>query len=622
MESLTISQGGTESTCHKLEEYLKKGVSIMKKELMKHIRLISIVLLVIFIQTSANAQTIFAEINQGDYVKVEQMILENTGLVDSLNSGYSPLLYASVLGKDSIVDLLLQNGAKINYKDARNGWEAVHYAVAANKISTLRILRDNGANLNSLMNDNKTALHLATYYSYYDLCSFLVANKCKLNVQDNSGYTALYIAIKSKSDRISKFLINAGADFNLPTNENKSAIILAIENNCHEIVELLQQKGAELPKDKEQMNSLLHSAILNGFQDISEELVMKGADITSLDNKGRNLLHNAAISGNLAWVSKLVDMGWKINETDYTNRTAATLADDWGNSDVVKFLKAKGGVLSKPNIVEITGAAKSDIKITYIANMGFMVSSASKTVMIDALFGTSSSYLFPSPLVLDKINQLNKPFESVDLMLVTHTHPDHFSAPMVAEYLSKNSSVKVVCNHSALLELSKIENNKVDASRIVGLTPDLYKSIDTTVNDIDVKILRLRHTGGDGQAENLGFLFNLDGVKILHVGDATGRVSEQAVVSGMEEFDSLDFKDLDIDIAILNRGSLWGLDAPGIEVIEKYIKPKHIILGHFSIGNKDGEDEVFETIEKLKDSLPSVTVLEESMQNIFIKNNL
>ncbi|MDP8268479.1 MAG: ankyrin repeat domain-containing protein [Candidatus Tenebribacter davisii] len=593
----------------------------MNIELIKHIRLISIALLVIFIQTVANAQTIFETIRNDNYVKAEQMIHENKGLVDSINSGYSPLLYASVLGKDSIVNLLLQNGANINYKNSGNGWEAVHYTVAANKISTLRLLIDNGANLNNLTNDNKTALHLATYYSHYDLCSFLVANKCKLNGQDTSGNTALHTAIELKSDRISKFLINAGADFNLPTNKKKSAIILAIENNSHEIVDLLQQKGAELPKDKELMNELLHSAVLNGFQDILEELVMKGADLTSLDNKGRNLLHNAAISGNLAWVTKLVDMGWNINKTDYTNRTAATLANDWGYSDVAKFLKTNGGVLSKPNIVEITGAAKSEIKVTYIANMGFLVSSASKTVMIDALFGTSSSYLYPSTVVLDKINKLNKPFESVDLMLLTHTHPDHFSAPMVAEYLMKNSSVEVICNQSALLELNEIENCTVDTSRIVGLTPDLYKSIDTTVNNIDVKILRLRHTGDNGRTENLGFLFNLDGVKILHVGDATGRVSEQADVSGIEEFDSLGFKNLDIDIAILNRGSLWGEDAPGIEIIKKYIKPKHIILGHFSIGNKDGEDEVYQTIEKLKDSLPGVTILEESMQNIIINKS-
>jgi L-ascorbate metabolism protein UlaG (beta-lactamase superfamily) len=368
------------------------------------------------------------------------------------------------------------------------------------------------------------------------------------------------------------------------------------------------------------MNRLLHSAVLNGFQDVSEELVLKGADVESLDEKGRNLLHNAAISGNLTWVSKLVDMGWDINETDFTNRTAASLADDWGYGDVVEFLKANGGILSEPDVVLVSGWAQSEIKVTYIANMGFMITSSTKTVLIDALFGTSISYLSPSEAVIEKITQSTRPFESIDLMLVTHTHYDHFSAPLVAEYLSKNSNVKLVCDQSALLDLTELEGNKADTTSIVGLTPELFTSVDTTVNNIDVKILRLRHSGDNGGFEHLGFIFDLDGVKILHVGDATGRVPEESDVSGMEEFDLSGIKDLDIDIAILNRGLLWGDDAPGIEIIEKYIKPEHIILGHFSRGNKDGEDEVLGTIEKLKDSLPGVTIFDESMQSIIIKN--
>lgn len=65
-------------------------------------------------------------------------------------------------------------------------------------MSILEILIENGADLNTLSNDNKTALHLAAYYNYYDLCSFLVANECELNVQDVSGKTALHIAVELK----------------------------------------------------------------------------------------------------------------------------------------------------------------------------------------------------------------------------------------------------------------------------------------------------------------------------------------------------------------------------------------------------------------------------------------
>jgi ankyrin repeat protein len=203
-----------------------------------------------FMQTSANALTIFGNIRNGDYEKVEQMISENKALIDTLASGYSPLLYASVCSRDSIAQLLLDNGADINYKNSANGWDAVHYAAALSKISTLRLLIDSGANLNTLNNDGQTALYQATYYNYYDLCSLLIANKCELNVQDSNGQTALHIAIELKRDSICELLINSGADLTLYTNAQKSAIILAIENNCREKVELLQEKRSRTAAGK------------------------------------------------------------------------------------------------------------------------------------------------------------------------------------------------------------------------------------------------------------------------------------------------------------------------------------------------------------------------------------
>jgi L-ascorbate metabolism protein UlaG (beta-lactamase superfamily) len=342
------------------------------------------------------------------------------------------------------------------------------------------------------------------------------------------------------------------------------------------------------------------------------------------DSLNRTALHYSAEQNNIDIAKLLVKNGADINKLDYTNRTALALANDWGSTKVSKFLIDNGASVVKSDIIELEGAVnkKSEIKVTYIANMGFMVSSSSKTVLIDALFDEGfGSYALPSKQIVEKINQLEKPFNSVDLMLVTHDDGDHFSTSMIAEYLTKNNKAKVVCSKKGFSKLKENKDIKVDSSRIVGITPELYNSIDTKVNGIEIKILRLRHSGRDGRTENLGFLFDLDGMKVLHVGDATGIVWKGAVVSGIEEYDAIGLKNMQIDVAILNRGSLWGIDAPGIEIIEKYIKPKHIILGHFSIGNKDGEDEVFQTIEKYKDNLPGITILNESMQNIIIKNN-
>ena len=45
----------------------------------------------------------------------------------------------------------------------------------------------------------------------------------------------------------------------------------------------------------------------------------------------------------------------------------------------------------------------------------------------------------------------------------------------LVDYLSKNKTVKVVCNNLTSSALNKSEGYIVDTSRIVAITPELYK---------------------------------------------------------------------------------------------------------------------------------------------------
>ncbi|GIC87629.1 ankyrin repeat domain-containing protein [Aspergillus udagawae] len=72
--------------------------------------------------------------------------------------GETLLMLAATVGNESILKLLLQNGAKINAAD-RNGRTALHWAAIDDE--TTRILVDNGAQVNKQDNNGKTAMHLA-----------------------------------------------------------------------------------------------------------------------------------------------------------------------------------------------------------------------------------------------------------------------------------------------------------------------------------------------------------------------------------------------------------------------------------------------------------------------------
>lgn len=534
-----------------------------------------------------NAQEIFHAIRNGENEKVEQLISIDPKLVDTMIVWNTPLLMASYFGKEKIVELLLNRGADMYKFKHENGMVGLHYASMQNHTSVVDVL------------------------------------------------------------------IKKGVDVNFKDGGNKTALIYAIENNRVEMTELLLNNQAKLPEEKEMMAQVLHSAVLYGFQDISEKLMANGASLTSIDIKGLSLLHNAIIGHNTKWIDLLmteesnlnildnfnrtplhysvelnqlelakllVQKGVDVNIIDCTNRTPLNIANDLGYIEIADFLESKGGVLSEPKVIKIAGEGpeKSEIKVTFITNVGVLISSASKTILIDALF---NNMYHPIPeKIISKLNNLEYPFNSIDLLLITHDHSDHFSAPMVAEYLSINKTAKVVCSSITSSTLKKAEGYKVDTTRIVTITPELYHSIDTVVNNINIKTLRLRHNGGDGSEEHIGFVIDMDGVNVFHSGDSDGYVAAGQIVSGIQEYDSIGIEEMKIDLAILNKISLWNVNAPGSEIIQNYIKPKHIILTHFSGYDKEGEwDRIDQTIKEKEAVLPEITVFKWPMQEIILQ---
>lgn len=228
---------------------------------------------------------------------------------------------------------------------------------------------------------------------------------------------------------------------------------------------------------------------------------------------------------------------------------------------------------------------KGKIEVTYIANSGFLIEVGNKKILIDALFKNGLNY-YPAPSA-ETINAMEKgitPFDNISLALTTHLHPDHCDAQMYTEFLKNNGNAAGVVSSLALKGLKIPENNNTILSRIVSITPNLYSSIDTTVNDINLKVLRLRHSGSDGKEENIGFLIKIDGCSILHMGDFDGFLNDgNNGKTTLEEIKALGLENEKIDLAFLNRGVFWEAGAPGIEIVKQCIKAKNIVLYHFSL---------------------------------------
>ena len=86
------------------------------------------------------------------------------------------------------------------------------------------------------------------------------------------------------------------------------------------------------------------------------------------------------------------------------------------------------------------------LRLTYIANEGFMVEVGGTKILIDAFFGGLQGDWADQPdeTTAGKLARAEPPFDDVDLIAISHRHSDHFSEQMVIQHLLSNPSVKVL----------------------------------------------------------------------------------------------------------------------------------------------------------------------------------
>ena len=127
------------------------------------------------------AQDFFRAIHDGEYKKVEKVILEQPNLIDSIISGdCTPLMFASYWGKDSIVELLLKHGADMYKAGPKYGQTPLHVAVMQNNLSVVNVLISKGMDVNVKDVNKKTALIDAIENNKKEMVELLLKNNAKL----------------------------------------------------------------------------------------------------------------------------------------------------------------------------------------------------------------------------------------------------------------------------------------------------------------------------------------------------------------------------------------------------------------------------------------------------------
>ncbi|MBN1187827.1 MAG: MBL fold metallo-hydrolase [Bacteroidales bacterium] len=244
--------------------------------------------------------------------------------------------------------------------------------------------------------------------------------------------------------------------------------------------------------------------------------------------------------------------------------------------------------------------AQKQCNVTYISNEGFIVEFKNKKILIDALFDKVEGDWCESPTdsMINLIKQSKYPFNDIDLIAITHNHADHFNEKIVVDFMLNNLKVKLICPNQVDLALSTNSNYRAISERITPITPDPLTDTSVIISGITIRLLRLEHSPYEVQdsatgekvnihkdVENLGFVFQVEGVKIFHSGDTNP--------SNKQEYQTYNLQSEGIDIAFVERIFIFIYQDKGLEIIKEFINPDNLIFMHIGPKNKAGYIEGF-----------------------------
>src|SRR5688572_14298948 len=173
-------------------------------------------------------------------------------------------------------------------------------------------------------------------------------------------------------------------------------------------------------------------------------------------------------------------------------------------------------------IVVATAAAQpSGVDITLTANEGVLLAAGDKKVLIDALFQEYDGYpVAPAPMQ-QALARGQAPFDGVDVILVTHRHGDHFHPRSVAAHLRANRGATLVTSQQVIDSLHAGANfTALHEGQVLSRTMPAATRRRETINDVSVELLGIPHGGERHRhVEHLGFLVEIGGRRVLHVGD-------------------------------------------------------------------------------------------------------
>ncbi|CAD5121617.1 DgyrCDS10113 [Dimorphilus gyrociliatus] len=283
-------------------------------------------------------------VSEGVEIVVQILIANPQCKISAMDNLFrTPLHWAAVLGRQSIIKMLLEHSADYGMTDSK-GATALHYCAKNNYSECVSALLKGGIGGGSSIlrdeqdNEGRTALIWAAGHGADDALVCCIAAGSNIFQADKHGATALHAAAQNGHASTVKLLLAHGSDKNATDLLYLTPLFRACEYGHEHVLQVLFENGANIESKDTDGRSALHWAALSGHAHICSKLIKFGLNPDVVDKSGRSPLQCASYSGHVSCILVLIEHGADPNWQDHEGMTSLHWACSRGHVEGAKLL--------------------------------------------------------------------------------------------------------------------------------------------------------------------------------------------------------------------------------------------------------------------------------------------
>lgn len=280
---------------------------------------------------------------------IVKLLLNNGAAINARSArGFfhqTSLMIAIEKKRDAVTRLLLENGADFGLTSPRTG-TALTLAAQIGNESIVKLLLEKDANPNKQTRFDKAPLQGAAKGGHMSVVKVLIDKGAQVNAIGLDSHTALHWAVINGHDSVVQLLLENSAFPDIQNYKGNTALHIpfekldyhASEKKHGQVFKLLMEHGANPQIQNEAGDTALHLAIENGLESVSKVLAESRANNDIQDRHGNTVLHLAVMRWSKLKVNLRIEERTSSNSHNSSENTALHAAVQNGYESLVKLL--------------------------------------------------------------------------------------------------------------------------------------------------------------------------------------------------------------------------------------------------------------------------------------------